>query len=398
MKNRLQSIIAIFLVSSILISSLGCANKLTRNPVPESYVDSVEIFGSPLIRAWGDEYSPEFQADIINSVQVENKGDYPPKKPDCELSYSALAISGGGASGAFGAGILNGWSETGKRPKFKIVTGISTGALTAPFAFLGSEYDQAIKAGYTGVTTEDVAKQRSILSAFTNESLADNAPLLGLIDVNIDEKILKAVAQEHAKGRRLYIGTFNMDAQRFVIWNMGAIASSGNPGALELFRKIMIASASMPVIFPPVYVDVEIKGIQFDEMHVDGGVAAQVFFYGLMLNLTEEKNVKGCSELFVIRNGQVGPSYKQIERNLPSMIERSLLSMTKASGRNDLIRIYFLTTRDGIDFNYTAVPDDFVYFGDEAVDQEEMTALFELGYEMGLSEDIWQNKLPGLRK
>jgi len=189
-----------------------------------------------------------------------------------------------------------------------------------------------------------------------------------------------------------------MDAQRFVIWNMGAIASSGHPGALEVSRKIMIASSSMPVIFPPVFIDVEVNGIKYDEMHVDGGVAAQVFFYGLMLDLTKDKNVKGCSEIYVIRNGQIGPSYKQIERNLTSMIGRSILSMTKASVRNDLLRIYFLATRDGIDFNYVAVPDDFIYFGDEAVDQEEMTALFELGYKIGLSDDLWQQTLPGMRE
>lgn len=263
-----------FIAPVVLIS---CSNKLTRNPVPEDFLDKVQIFGDPEIRAWGDEYSPEFQADIVSTVEVENKSDYPPKNPDCELSYSALAISGGGASGAFGAGVLNGWTQTGARPKFKLVTGISTGSLIAPFAFLGPEYDAIIKAAYTSVTSEDIAKQKSVFAAFTDESLADNSPLISLIEQNVDEDLLKSIADEHSKGRRLYIGTFNMDAQRFVIWNMGAIASSGNPGALELFRKIMIASASMPVIFTPVYVDVEVGGIQFDEMHVDGGVAAQVF-------------------------------------------------------------------------------------------------------------------------
>jgi len=129
MLNRLAGILILLIASAVLVSSLGCANKLTRNPVPESYSDSVDIFGDPLIRAWGDEYSPEFQEDIISTAMVENKSDYPPKKPGCEVGYTALAISGGGASGAFGAGILDGWSERGDRPKFNLVTGISTALL-----------------------------------------------------------------------------------------------------------------------------------------------------------------------------------------------------------------------------------------------------------------------------
>ena len=308
----------------------------------------------------------------------------------------ACSIWRGGTSGAFGAGILNGWTDKGDRPDFVLVSGISTGALIAPFAFIGPEYDETLKAGYTGVTTEQIAKDRGI-AALWNESLSDDTPLIELVAQNVDQNVLGAVAREHAKGKRLYLGTFNMDAQRFVIWNMGEIASSGHPEALELFRSIMIASSSMPVIFPPVFIDVDVNGIQYDEMHVDGGVAAQVFFYGLMLNLAEIDDVEGCTEIFVIRNGKVGHVYEQIERNLGSITKRSVLSMTKASGRNDLLRIYFLTKEDGIDFNYVAVPDEFTYNADEPVDQKEMIAMFELGYQMGLSDDTWKKKLPGLR-
>ena len=397
MLNRIVGILILFFVSALIVSSIGCANKLTRNPVPVDKVSSVEVFGNPLIRTWGDEYSPEFQQDILDSRKQESEGDNPPRKPGCKKGYTALAISGGGTSGAFGAGILNGWSNKGDRPNFSLVSGISTGALLAPFAFLGPDYDEVIRAGYTGVTTDQIAKKRGGLSALWNESLSDNTPLVELVAKNVDENVLKAVAQEHAKGRRLYLGTFNMDVQRFVIWNMGEIASSGHPGALELFRNIMLASSSMPAIFPPVYIDVEINGNHYDEMHVDGGVAAQVFFYGLTLDLTQIENVEGCSEIFVIRNGKIGHSHEQIERNLGSIIKRSVLSMTKSSGRNDLIRIYFLTQRDGIDFNYVAVPDDFKYNADEPVDQREMIAMFQLGYYMALSGDAWQTELPGLR-
>ena len=186
---------------------------------------------------------------------------------------------GGGANGAFGAGLLKGWTESGTRPAFKLVTGISTGALIAPFAFLGSGYDATLEDFYTTITTKDIYRERSYFAIlFDPSSMTDTTPLQKIVAKQVDENVLAAVAQAHRQGRRLFIGTTNMEAGKLVIWDMGAIAASGKPGALELFRKVMLASAAIPVAFPPVFIPVKAAGKEYEEMHVDGGTAAQVFF------------------------------------------------------------------------------------------------------------------------
>ena len=158
------------------------------------------------------------------------------------------------------------------RPSFKLVTGVSTGALTAPFAFLGPAYDEKLKQVYTTITTKDIFRLRSLLAILLRpDAIALNDPLAKLTAEIVDEKMLKDVATEHLKGRRLFISTTALDAQRPVVWNMGAISASGHPNALGLFRDIMIASAAIPVAFPPIYIKVEAYGQRFDEMHVDGG-------------------------------------------------------------------------------------------------------------------------------
>ena len=181
-------------------------------------------------------------------------------------------MSGGGSNGAFGAGLLYGWTKTGTRPDFKLVTGISTGALIAPFAYLGSDFDEELKLVYTTITAENILQKRNILAIlFKSESLANTDPLQQLVEQYISEDTLRAVAERHDRGHRLYIGTTHMDAQHLIVWNMGLIAKQQSSKALDLFRKVMVASASIPVAFPPVFIEVEIDGEPFDEMHVDGG-------------------------------------------------------------------------------------------------------------------------------
>ncbi len=190
---------------------------------------------------------------------------------------SFLAVSGGGSDGAFGAGLLVGWTARGDRPEFDIVTGISTGALTAPFAFLGPRYDPALKHVYTSYSTDQLVRKQPVRGLLGGEALGSNAPIAGVIAGYITEDFLQEVAHEYNRGRRLLIGTTNLDAQRPVIWDMGKIAISGDPGALELFRSILLASAAIPGVFPPVHVKVQAEGQPHEEMHVDGGTTNQVF-------------------------------------------------------------------------------------------------------------------------
>jgi hypothetical protein len=385
------------LVPTALIA-MGCATK-ARNPVPADKISDVEIFEKPEIRAWAGEINPAFQQDFIDAVRIKNEVYYPHQKPGCAVSDDLLALSGGGSNGAFGAGFLNGWTKAGTRPVFKTVTGVSTRALIAPFAFLGSKYDEVLKSIYTDISTKDIAKNRGI-SALWNESLADDTPPINLINKYVDEDLLRAIAEEHAKGLRLYIGTTNMDAGRFVIWNMVAIAASGRPDALDLFRKVLLASSSMPVFFPPVLIKVKVDGNEFDEMHADGGVMAPVFFHQFTLNIREvdkslnlPKELK-CVEIYVIRNGKVQPDYTQVERNLKDIAVRTISIMVAASAMNDFIHIYYSATQNNIGFNYAAVPDQFVYTAQEPFDREEMKRLFQRGYDLASSGYKWNKELP----
>ena len=259
----------------------GCAALRPRTTLPENLESKVEVPGMPGVRAWGDEVSEVFTEFAIEATRQERAafGDEVVKTP---LTF--LALSGGGDDGAFGAGLLCGWTVHGDRPRFKMVTGISTGALIAPFAFLGSSHDHVLRHLYTGVTSSDIFRQKSLLTVLWRESVADTAPLARLLELYVDEAMLAEVAAEHKKGRRLIIGTTQLDAQRLVLWDMGAIATSGHPDAIKLFRKVMLASASIPGAFPPQYIKVEAGGGFYDEMHVDGGTTAQVILYETALD------------------------------------------------------------------------------------------------------------------
>ena len=353
----------------------GCG--LPRNPVPIVSISQAQVPGLPQIRYWEQDYKPDV-----------NKG------ADSTSDCSFLALSGGGANGAFGAGLLCGWTASGKRPNFRIVTGVSTGALIAPMAFLGPQYDDTLKKYYTTIRTKDIFDVQGVFGIFPilfGESYASTKPLENLIAELLDEKALEAVAREHAKGRRLYIGTTDLDAQRFMVWDMGALASSGNPNALKLFRKIMLASASIPAVFPPVYFTVEVNRKKYDEMHVDGGVIAGVFGYGKLFGDTDEisQQKRPCS-IYIIRNGKLENEPAQVPRKTMKIVGQSLLTLMKAASWNDFFRLYYNAQKDGVDFNYISLPADYESHAKEMFDNAEMKRLFELGFEMAKSGGKWQ--------
>lgn len=376
----------------------GCAELRPHNPPPPKAEAQVQIPGMPGVRTWGDEFSTLFQQDMIESIrQEERSGLF--KEGD---TVSALAISGGGGDGAFGAGLLCGWSAAGNRPRFKLVTGISTGALTAPFAFLGPAYDGKLKKVYTSIDSADIFKLKSLLGMFRSDAIGLSDPLAKLTTEYVDEPMLKDIAAEHAKGRRLYIGTTALDAQRPVIWNMGAIAASGQPQALDLFRRVMIASAAVPVVFPPVYVKVEAGGKHYDEMHVDGGVGNQVFLYGPVLRPLKGQKELGIERMrrnfrvYVIRNTQIKPNWQAVRPLVRSIAPRSVSSLIKAQGTGDLYRIFATGKRDGFDFNLAFIPDlmDTANRADE-FDKHVMNVLFETGYKLARYGYRWRKTPPG---
>jgi hypothetical protein len=317
------------------------------------------------------------------------------------LSNTMLAISGGQEDGAFGAGLLVGWSEHGSRPQFKIVTGTSTGALAAPFAFLGSEYDWALKKIYTETKPgEVIASKRFLLSAVNNDSLMDNSSLARSIDKYLDIKVLDRIAEEYDKGRLLLVSTTNLDTGKMVIWNIGAIAASGHPRRLDLTRKIMLASAAIPGIFPPVMIDVMLDQAKHQEMHVDGGTVSQVFLYpsSLQLGTILRRDASAPPAAYIIRNGRASPTPAKVERKTLSIAGRAVQTMITSNGVGDIYRIYTTTRRDRIDFNLALIGDDFTYPYTTPFDRTYMVKLFEHGLSKGIMGNQWQKVPPGFAK
>ncbi len=387
-------------VLALLLVLTSCA-ALTRDPPVPPPISRAAPFDFRQIRFLPFEDGATIRESIERSFQEETPDNYT-TGPGGERVYNYLAVSGGGSDGAFGAGLINGWTETGTRPRFKIVTGVSTGALIAPFAFLGPDYDDELKASYTTVDSNRIFIPRGILPLFWSEAMASTEPLEELISTYMTEAVIDAIAAEHAKGRRLYVASTNLDAEQPVIWDMGAIASSASPDRMKLFHKVLLASASIPSMFPPVFMDVEIEGQKYQEMHVDGGVFFQSFFVGSLVDLPKtirtahpEYTGKVEQHLYVIRNGWVSPSPQPVQRALPSISMRAILSMLKVSGINDLWRLYLTTKDDDVQFHYVAIPADYVPSTIEQFNEAEMNREFDYGRKLALDGIPWRNAPPG---
>ncbi len=384
-----------FVACTLVLSGAGCTFVPQRDPLPAALASLAKPLGEPNFRSWGDEISPQLKKWLAAGAEIDAQ-KYPAL---VGRPHHYLAISGGGANGAFGGGLLVGWSDRGDRPDFTVVTGISTGALVAPFVFLGPDYDELLRKLYTTISTGDILKKRNYFTRFFSDSLMDSKPLEALLEQYIDEPFMEAIAAESEKGRGLYIGTTHLDAGRPVIWNIGNIARSGHPGALDLIRRVLLASASIPAIFPPVLIDVEAGGRSYDELHVDGGVAAQVFFYqaGIKWSRVLEKfGVPGEPRMYIIRNSHLGPRWMQVRNKALPIAGRSLVTLIRRQATDDLHRIYLLARRDGIDFNLAYIPGDFNAPQKEIFDPEYILELFNLGYSMGRDGYPWSKVPPEL--
>ncbi|MGI9237541.1 MAG: patatin-like phospholipase family protein, partial [Woeseiaceae bacterium] len=388
------------IVAASVLVFVGCAAVQVRSPVPSELVGEAEIPGIPKARFWGDEW-PRWLADRLTTITDSEAREQLGVLFDAPHNY--LAISGGGANGAFGAGLLAGWTESGKRPEFTVVTGISTGALTAPFAYLGSEYDDVLKEVYTTISTKDIAvrKRPSILSLFRKEAVSDTAPLRALIEETINAEVIAAIAEEYrSEGRTLFIGTVNLDSARSVIWNIGEIANSDYPRRHALIHDILQASSAFPIAFPPVMIPVSVGTETYDEMHVDGGAGMQVFMYPAAVDfrqMTERLKVHGQPKVYVIRNANLNLDYAGVQRTMIPIAQRSISSLIRTQGIGDLYQIHSLCMRDGNEFNLAYIPADFKEEPSEAFDPVYMKALFERGFEMGKNGYDWKDSPPGYR-
>jgi predicted acylesterase/phospholipase RssA len=386
------------LLGSTLLLTAGCATIAPRNVLPQADAAQIEVEGFHNVRFWGDASAREIQAVMMADAsktegRLSSGGErHPPVS-------NLLAISGGAADGAFGAGLLVGWSDVGTRPVFDLVTGVSSGALIAPFAFLGHEHDGQLRDIFTKYGRKDIFTY-NVHGLIEGSALADDEPLTKLIEKYVDEAFLQEIAKARLNGRILLIGTTNLDTQRPVLWDMGRIAMSRDRDALGLFRKILLASATLPGVFPPVRIQVRVGGQSYDELHVDGGITRQVFIAPSIFSFASHDHQSGRpatkSRLFVIRNGKIDPEWQSVSENVVSITQRSISTLIKNQGIGDLYRIYSITKRDGIDFNLASIPPDFSETSDEPFDQKYMIALFDRGYNLASHNYSWVKAPPGM--
>ncbi|MBN1527149.1 MAG: patatin-like phospholipase family protein [Candidatus Omnitrophica bacterium] len=391
----------IFLVSALSIQ--GCATMRPRNAVPMDFDGKVTISGMPDIRTDVDNPDPVvMQNSLIDSFKQEDKNAYPTSALGIKI-YPVLAISGGGANGAYGAGLLRGWSKEGSRPLFKIITGVSSGSIIALYTFLGKDYDDQLEKFFTTTSTKDVMKQKNFFSILFGDSIMSAAPLAKKISGLVDGRLLTKVAEEHRRGRRLFVGTVNLDAQEFVVWDMGALACKGGSDSINMFRKILLASCSLPMTFPPVHFKVSSdSGELYDEMHVDGGTIRGVFYIDRLT-----KNMEGAAKVFgidpskyrpqiyILSNCYMSPNRQKVEDSLVGISIRSLDTVVAAANNGDIYRLYAFAKRRGLDFNLAYIPADFKPDPKELFDKKEMQRLFKRGYDDALNGYKWHKTPPG---
>jgi predicted acylesterase/phospholipase RssA len=302
-----------------------------------------------------------------------------------------LILSEGGADGAYGAGVLSGWTKEGSRPVFSVVTGTSTGALMAPYAFLGADYDDRLHQQYTTVTAADIFELSE-----TPESMFDDWPLASLIAKNVTPEMLHSVAKQHQRGNRLFVATTNLDAARPVIWNMGVIAVRGGEEGLHLFRQVLLASASIPGMFQPVMIDVQTNGRHFQEMHADGGAAAPFYVApeSLLLGAT---NVRlAASAIYIVINGKLMPEFQITDRTTVSIQGRSIDVALKAAARAEIVAVHSVVRSQGIEVNVAAVDPGFSSEAHGPFDTQQMKALFDIGFEQARNGAAFRKHLePG---
>jgi predicted patatin/cPLA2 family phospholipase len=383
------------LINLTMLLTAGCATITPRNALPQASASRTEVEGFHHIRFWGDASSGDIQANMMADPPKSDMPGIEKHRPFANL----LAISGGAEDGAFGAGLLVGWSDTSTRPVFDMVTGVSSGALIAPFAFLGREHDGQLREIFTSYGRKDIFTY-NVPSLLEGAALLDDTPLSHLIEKYVDDAFLAEIARERIKGRILLIGTTNLDTQRPVLWDMGRIAMSNNSDALALFRKILLASATLPGVFPPVRIHVRVGGQDYDELHVDGGVTRQVFIAPSAFSSVSHEQTPGRTaarpRLYVIRNGKIDPEWQSVRENVFSITQRSISTLIKNQGIGDLYRIYSITKRDGIDFNLASIPADFGERSSQPFDQKYMISLFERGYDLASHGYSWVKVPPGM--
>jgi Patatin-like phospholipase len=373
------------LVVACSIALAGCASsELARIPYSADEAAIAEVPGMEHVRFYADTSASVF--DSFTSRSSVKAGP---------INY--LALSGGGADGAFGAGLLKGLSDTGRRPDFTIVSGVSTGALMAPFVFLGPSYDPMLGDLYDSDIASSLLKNANILNGLFGNALVENDRLGRLVAKFVDQRIMDEVGAEHRKGRRLFVATTDLDSQRSVVWDMGAIATSGSPNALSLFRQVLAASASVPAVFPPRLISVEANGRGFKEMHVDGGIIQQVYVApdDVLYGQRRQRAFPQLKNLYMLLNNKVDPAFTVVDNNTLKVGTRSLSTIIKHGVHDNVEAAYAYAQRHGVAFHLAAIAADVSEEGSNTFDPAYMRRLYAYGVAQGHSAHPWADAPSG---
>ncbi|KRP95973.1 putative patatin/cPLA2 family phospholipase [Bradyrhizobium sp. USDA 4503] len=357
-----------------LALALSACSSLPRMPYTAADAANSRVLDLDGLRRYADEPASKFKLE---------KSDLAPIK-------TYLALSGGGADGAYGVGVLNGWTAAGNRPAFSVVSGVSTGGLIAPFAFLGPRYDDTLKEVYTSGIAESLLQDPSLMRVLFGSGLFGNKRLRELVARYVGQDILSEVARENAKGRKLLIVTTDLDTQRTVIWDMGRIAAVGTPEALQLFRDVMAASASIPLVFPPIMIDAEGQGRRFQEMHVDGGVTAPVLTLPDAL-LFRERGWPANSRMniYILVNKKLEGNFELVSNSTIEVASRSISAITQAQTRSVILSTYDFARRNRLGFHLSYIERDYPAPESQGFDTAYMRALYQYGYDKAAAGQAW---------
>ncbi|EHU4916910.1 patatin-like phospholipase family protein [Vibrio vulnificus] len=388
--NRLISS-GVTVALSLLVAACSSPHTLDVRVSQTNYKD-VEIANStpkePL-RMWANE-APDFLYSAHNkTTPIKVTGD----------QLNILALSGGGVNGAYGAGVLMGLQEKGELKDYGIITGISAGALIAPFVFTGGEAMPKMKEVMLNINDKNVLGKKNFLNTLFKDAFTDGKTLYDFIADAYPEPFIEAMAQQHRNGKRLFIGSTHFDSGELVIWNIGAIANSDLANKSELIYKVLAASASIPGVFPPQFIEVEHEGETLEELHVDGGLAAQVFFNPSNFNyhqISDALGLEKAPQLDVIRNGVLKAPYRPLKDKGFDLVSKSVESLTLAQTRGDLYRMKYISENNDIEMQFTYIDQDFGYakVTKDMFDPHYLLTIYEYGFKKATQGHLWVTELP----
>ncbi|GEM77789.1 patatin-like phospholipase family protein [Vibrio superstes] len=388
---RKINIVSIVLLS-ISVAACSTTHTLDKRVTEENYkdvtLDTSLQFEEPL-RFWASE-KPEFlYNENTQRTPIKVEGD----------TLNILALSGGSSNGAYGAGVLMGLSDTGQLKDYSVVTGISAGALIAPFVFAGGDEIARLEEVILGINDKDVLGKKNFLNTVFKDAFTNGNNFIEFIAKAYPEEMIDKIAEQHRNGRRLFIGSTHFDSGELMVWNLGAIANSDLPNRVDLVHKVLASSASIPGVFPPQFFNVRDQETVLEEMHVDGGLAAQVFYNPSNFDyklVSESLNLTNPPQLDVIRNGFLKSPYKQVNDKGVALLTKSVSGLTVMQTRGDMYRMKYLSSDKGLEMQFTYLDQDFseAKQSKDLFDLEYMKAIYQYGYDKAVTGGLWDTELP----